>query len=194
MGGELPEDIPDFEHEARLTLEDLDIQPFWETEQVHAFDCGNEDLNDFLSTEEVRRYEQEMVGKTYLVFHKGRLVGFFTVSQGGLRIEYLRKWKSFSRMSEMKLEAIPALVIGRLAVDGGHQGRGIGRALIKYIAGMAIETQGKMGVRLLILQAKPESIEFYMKCGFQLTVPTARERKRKNRTMFFDLSSIDEIA
>lgn len=190
----MPRDIPDFEHEARIALENLDIEPFWETETVHAFDCGNKDLNDFLSTEEVRKYEQEQVGKTYLVFFRGELAAYFTVSQGGLRVEYLKTWKSFSRMSEMKLEAIPALVIGRLAVDRRHQGKGIGRALIRYISGMALETQGTMGVRLIILQAKPDSIEFYKKCGFQLTVETARERKRKNRTMFLDLRALDEVA
>ena len=104
----LPEDLREFEHEARLTIDDLEIEPFRETQQVQAFDCCNKDLNDFLSTEEVRRYEQGQLGCTYLVFHNGDLAAYFTVSQGGLRTEYLKTWKSFSRIAEMRLEAIPA--------------------------------------------------------------------------------------
>ena len=187
----MPEESRDFEHEAHLTIHDLDIEPFRETQQVQAFDCGNKDLNDFLTTEEVRRYEQERVGRTYLVFHKGDLAAYFTVSQGGLRAEYLKTWKSFSRMAEMRLEAIPALTIGRLAVDVRRQKRGIGRALVNFIAGMALEAQGKIAVRLIILQAKPESIDFYRKCGFELTVETKREKRRVNRTMFLDLAALE---
>lgn len=190
-----PEPKPErFYHRHEITIDRLSVEPFWETQRVRNFDCGNEDLNDFLNTEEVERYEQEGLGRTYLVFYEGKPVAYFTVSFDGLRVEYLRTWKSFSRLAEMKLETIPALKIGRLAVDSRYQSRGIGRALVNYIAGMALETKGKMGVRLMILQAKPESIEFYGKCGFQLTVETRRERGRRNRTMFFDLHALEDVA
>lgn len=59
---------------------------------------------------------------------------------------------------------------------------------------MALETKGKMGVRLIILQAKPESIQFYERCGFQLTFETKREKRRRNRTMFLDLHAIEDVA
>ena len=187
----MPEDNREFEHKARLSIDDLDIEPFLETHQVQAFDCGNKALNDFLSTEEVRKYEHERVGRSYLVFHKSDLAAYFTVSQGGLRTEYLKTWKSFSRMAEMRLDAIPALTIGRLAVDVRYQKRGVGRALINFIAGMALEAQGKIAVRLIVLQAKPASVDFYKKCGFELTVETKRERRRLNRTMFLDLAALE---
>ncbi len=183
-----------FQHRPDITIDQLSVEPFWETQRVRNFDCGNKDLNDFLNTEEVERYDQEGLGRTYLVFYEGQPVAYFTVSFDGLRVEYLRTWKSFSRLSEMKLDSIPALKIGRLAVDTQYQKRGIGRALLNYIAGMALETRGKMGVRLLILQAKPDSIEFYGKCGFQLTFETRRERSRRHRTMFFDLHALERVA
>lgn len=190
----LPEEKREFGPADRITLDALDIEPFVETRPVHRFDCGDKDLNDFLTTEEVRRYEEEQVGRTYLVFHRGDLAAYFTVSQGGLRTEYLKTWKSFSRIAEMRLEAIPALTIGRLAVDKRYRRRGIGRAIVHFIAGMALEAQGKIAVRLIILQAKPGSIEFYKKCGFEFTVETKRERRRINRTMFLDLAALEGFA
>ncbi len=190
----MPEESPEFESRPVITLHDLQIEPFLETRLVESFDCGNKDLNDFLNTEEVRRYEQEGLGTTHLVYYKGQVVAYFTVSFGSLYVEYLKSWKSFSRMAELKIDSIPAIMIRRLAVARAFQGRGIGRALIRFVAGLALETRGQMGVRLIILQSKPESIEFCLKCGFQITALTKRERKHVNRTMFFDLHAIADVA
>ena len=184
----------DFSEAAKVPLDELHIEPFLETRKVAGFSCGNRDLDEFLCTEEVQKYEGEGLGSTFLVFWKGKLVAYFTTSFDALRIEYLRTWKSFSRMAEMRMDAIPALKIGRLAVATGYQGRGIGRQLIRHIAGMALESRGQGGVRLLVLQAKPESVEFYRKCGFELTFETRRERGKKNRTMFLDLHALEGVA
>ena len=176
----------------QFSWEELSIEPFIETKRVRDFNCGEKDLNDFLNTEEVMEYEKEHLGKTYLVFHEGNVVAYFTVSADGLRVEYLKSYKSFSKISELHLESLPAIKIGRLAVDQRWQGRGIGRLLIKYIGGIALES-GRFGsVRLLIVQAKPGAVDFYQKCGFQLTEETKRERGRRNRTMFLDLHKIEE--
>lgn len=41
---------------------------------VKSSDCGNEDLNTFLRSEEVGNYEKELPGKTTLVYYDGGLV------------------------------------------------------------------------------------------------------------------------
>ena len=187
--------VPDpFEHAVDIDPDALRVERFVETRKVQTFDCGNKDLNDFLNTREVAEYERQGLGRTYLVYYRGDPVAYFTVSFDSLRVEYLKTVKSFSRFAEMRLEALPAIKIGRLAVDSKFQNRGIGRFLIKYISGMALEESGKMGVRLLVLQAKPESIRFYEQCGFKLTWETKREKARRNRTMFLDLHKLWGIA
>lgn len=183
----------EFAHPISINEIDLKVEPFKETAQVRDFDCGNDALNDFLCTEEVSSYEKEGLGRTHLVYHQGSLVAYFTVSFGDIRIEYLKTFKSFSKFAEMKIESVPALKIGRLAVHKRFQNHGIGRFLVRYIAGMALEMGGQSGVRLLMLQAKPESILFYKQCGFQLTSEVRRERMRVNRTMFVDLYYIGGI-
>ncbi len=183
-----------FGHEVQIDSGQIKIERFLQTRLVEEFDCGNKSLNDFLNTEEVAKYEEEDLGKTYLVFYQGALVAYFTVSSDKLRVSYLQTVKSFSKFAEMKLYAIPAIKIGRLAVAGDFQSRGIGRTLIAYIAGMALEIGGKMGIRLLILQAKPESISFYEKCGFHLTREVGHERGKRNRTMYLDLHDLEGVA
>jgi GNAT superfamily N-acetyltransferase len=161
--------------------------PFLETRDVRSFDCGNKDLNDFLCTKEVSDYTKEGLGKTYLVYYQdeGHLIAYFTVCMDSLRVEYLKTVKSFSKFPSMNIEAVPGVKIGRLAVDLGYQRRGVGGHIIRYVTGMALETG--LAARLLIVQTKPESGEFYQKFGFAFVTETRRERGRINRTMFLDL-------
>jgi len=183
-----------FRHPVTIKTGDLRVEPFFETRRVRGFDCGDKNLNDFLNTEEVIEYEREYLGYTHLVFYQGNLVAYFTVSLDGLRVEYLKSYKSFSKLSELRLESLPSVKIGRLAVAKDWQNRGIGRLLLKYIVGLALNMGVFRAARLLTVQAKPGAIEFYKKFGFELTYETSRERRRTNRTMFYDLLCIRDIA
>ena len=183
-----------FRHAVDIQAEDLRVEPFHETRRVRDFDCGDRHLNDFLNTDEVVEYEKEYLGYTHLVFLHGDPVAYFTVSLDGLRVEYLKSYKSFSRLSELRLESLPSVKIGRLAVAKAWQNRGLGRLVLKYIVGMALNMGVFRAARLLTVQAKPAAIDFYKQFGFELTYETARERKRANRTMFYDLLYIKDIA
>ena len=185
-------DTESFKRPVSIRPGDLKIEPFKETSPVRSFDCGNPALNEFLNTEEVSKYQKESVGRTYLVYYEGSLVAYFTISTDAIRLEYLKNVKSFSRFSEMRLDAMPGVKLGRLAVSRDWQGRGIGRMLIVYIAGMAL--RGYFACRLLIVQSKPESTQFYRKCGFHSVVQTARERKRIKHTMYLDLYDLHDVA
>ena len=151
------------------------------------FSCGDPDLDAFLATAEVDRYDHERLGKTYLVYMGGELAAYFTVSAAELRIEYLLPAEAWAGVAAMHVDAIPALKVGRLAVNSRFQRRGIGMAVVHNIVGMALEAGGTIGVRMVTLQAKPQSVGFYERLGFEYAALTRRERRRKNRTMFFDL-------
>jgi hypothetical protein len=99
----VPEDPPD-----PVSLADLRIEPFRENLDVRNFDSGDKDLNDFLTTHEVRSYESGGLGKTHLVYWRpeGQLAGCFTISNESLRLEYLRSVKSFSIPGEIRVEMI----------------------------------------------------------------------------------------
>lgn len=171
--------------------EDLEFGPFVNSGQVQGFYCGTKSLDDFLNTQEVRKYQEEGLGETTLVYHQGELIGYYTVCPDGLRIELTKTYKSFSKWQELKITSIPAVKIGRLAVQEELRGRGIGSLLVRHIAGYALSTYGN-SVRLLILESEPDSVAFYERIGFQLTHMTKRERNKDNRTMFLDLQPLRE--
>src|SRR5690349_17731016 len=177
----------DLDAERERSTPNLVVKPFEEVERTAGFSCGDPDLDAFLATPEAGQYEREWLGRTYLVFFDGAMAAYFTLSAAELRIEYLLPREQWAGFFASRIEAIPALKIGRLAVDSRFQGRGIGKGVLRHIVGMALTAGDSVGVRMIVLHAKPDSVPFYQGRGFQFTVSTKRERRRKNRTMFLDL-------
>ena len=184
-----------FRHTGSLNPEKLRFEPFrTDTSQIDTFDCGNKDLNDFLCTDEVKNYENEMLGKTTLVYYDGELTGYYTLSSTCLGVRYLKHKTGFSHLSEYHINELPALLIGRLAIDLDWQKKGVGRYIIQRIAMMALDQSRNQGIRLLVVQAKEDAFNFYTKCGFDFVMESKNEMKRfkarGTRTMFFDVSSL----
>ena len=169
-----------------IPLQELRVERFTENLNVKSFDCGDRDLNDFLSTDEVAKYEAEGLGKTHLVYWQpeGKLVAFFTISNESLRLEYLKSVKGFSIPGEIRVESIPEIKIGRLGVSVEFQKRGIGTHVLRYIAGLALSRPA--ATRILFLEAYPASVEFYEKFDFEQVVHH-RFMDRRTIMMYFDL-------
>ncbi|HKN06020.1 MAG TPA: GNAT family N-acetyltransferase [Thermoplasmata archaeon] len=174
-----------------IPLEELRIERFRETLDVRTFDCEDRELNDFLTTKEVAKYEREGLGKTHLVYWQpeGKLVAYFTISFESLRLNYLKSVKSFSIPGEIRVESIPGIKIGRLAVEKSFKRRGIGAHILRYIAGLAI--QAPAAARILFVEAYPESVEFYENFEF-IRVEHHRFKRRRTILMYFDLRRLPE--
>ncbi len=177
--------------ERKPSTAELVIEPLGDRTRAAGFSCANAELDAFLSTAEVERFDFERLGKTYLVFGGSALLGYFTISAAELRVEYLTPGDAWVGVTELRVDAVTAFKIGRLAVDSRFQGRGFGRAVMQRVVGMALMTGESIGIRILTLQAKPESVPFYLALGFHLTPATRRERRPKNRTRFLDLQRAD---
>lgn len=187
-----------FSHSIKINIPRLRFIAFTcDSTDVKSFDCGNKDLNDFLCTEEVSKYEEQLFGKTTLVYYDRDLVAYYTLSNSQLRKEYVKGVRGFSKLGEYRIEAIPSITIGRLAVDKNWQRQGIGRVLMQRISMYALDNSKKSGNRLLLVQAKKQAFNFYEKLGFEYVTDTRRERKRfkarGTRTMFFDIISLDYL-
>lgn len=176
---------------AKVSVDQLSIEPFRETINVKNFDCGDKDLNEFLTREEVAKYEQARLGKTHLVFWTpgGRLAAYFTISYESLRLEYLKSVKSFSIPGEIRVESVPGIKIGRLAVQNEFRGRDVGTHILRYIAGLALNAPA--AARILFLEAYPDSVEFYQKFDF-VEVVHHKFKYRRTVLMYFDLMRHEE--
>jgi len=89
---------------------------------------------------------------------------------------------------------IPSLLIGRLAVQKEYQHLGLGSYLLKIIVGKALEMSKTVGIRLVVLTAYHENINWYGKRGFEMCVEKhlkiSKTEYRKRPFMYLDLKQL----
>ena len=180
--------------EGKIDPKSVQIRPFEDTPALKTFHSGNRDLDNFIRSNEVHDYEREMYGKTSLVYYDGKLVAYFTLATTVLRNEWLRT--PVKGPSEQIVRPIPSLLLGRLAVQQDLHRKGIGSYLLKLIVGKAIKLSETVGVRLVVLTAYPENINWYGNRGFHMCVDKhlkiSSKESRTKPFMYLDLKLIKD--
>lgn len=120
----------------------------------NAFDCGDPELNDFLRRH-ARQNHERGGAKTFVatpVDDDRRLLGFYSVSPASLdyaRTPTLMK-KGLARYD------VPVFRLGRLAVDLGVQGRGLGGQLLLSAGRRCLTAASQVGGVAMLIDAKNE--------------------------------------
>lgn len=127
------------------------------------FDCGQEELNNFIS-----RYalagQRANISQTYVAVCGVEIVGYHTLVVGSVVYEDApeRLGKGIPR------HPIPVLLLARLAVDERWHGKGLGAALVADAMRRTLQVADIAGVRALLIHAKDEAArDFYMHLGFE---------------------------
>ncbi|TXJ27478.1 MAG: GNAT family N-acetyltransferase [Chitinophagaceae bacterium] len=155
------------------------------------FDCDDTDLNDFLKNTSFKQQEQ-LLGVTYLLKDEERVAAFFTLSNDKIRLED-GKSKNFwnSQVSKgiphnKRRKDYPAVKLGRLGVHNECKSRGIGTMILDYLKTW-FRADNRAGCRFLTVDAYVQSLEFYLKNGFNyLNIESEREG---TRLLYFDLGA-----
>lgn len=137
--------------------------------QRGGFDCGDADLNQFLS-QQAGQLARKNFCKTYVAVADDGVVvlGFVSVSVGQTQTAQLPP--------QLKLPRYPASIlrIGRLAVDQKSQGLGIGQRLMGFALQMALEFSQQAGLYAVVVDAKhAQASQFYAALGFVPTLDDA---------------------
>lgn len=127
------------------------------------FDCGKAALNDWLLR---RALANQATGtsRTWVVTDgpRGRVVAYYASSTASVLRAAAPKALSRNQPAEL-----PAILLGRMAVDSDHGGRGLGATLLKHFMLKAIEVAGNIGVRVVLVHAKDDNAKrFYEHHGF----------------------------
>lgn len=126
------------------------------------FDCGDEALNEWLRRRAPRN-QREGASRTWVVTHDGRVVAFYASSTA-----VLARTEATGRAARNQPDPLPAMLLGRLAVDHGHQGKGLAAALLKHFLLKALEVAALTGLRLVLVHAKNrQAAGFYRHFGFE---------------------------
>ena len=136
-------------------------EPLTVNHQIIGFDCGTASLNEWLSRRALKN-EQSGGSRTYVVCDTNRVVGYYAIAAGSIA-----RTEVTNRIRKNMPDPIPALVLGRLAVDCNWQGQGIGRGLLKDALARSINVSEQVGARVLIVHVMNDKAEaFYRKYGF----------------------------
>lgn len=152
-----------------------------------AIDCGDSEINDFFRNQVIDSFETGIcVSYGYSI--RDQTVGFVTTSMS----------KLFTELNGLSFN-FPSVLLGQMGVDRTHQGRNIGRRLVKYVLGLANNLKENIGCRLVILEVKKvensatgdlesnnELINWYKRLGFEVS---KLQNKRTTDFLYFDLNS-----
>ena len=138
--------------------------PLTQAHDTAEFDSGEPTLDDWLRR---RALQNAALGasRTYVVCSAGsaKVVGYFSLSMGQLAGS-----DALGSMRRNMPKEIPAVLLGRLAVDRAHQGQSIGTALVEDAARRALLASVEVSARLLLVHAiSPAAEAFYSRHGFK---------------------------
>jgi len=131
--------------------------------RLEGFDCGEPALNDWLAR---RALGNRAAGtsRTWVVIDEPArtVVAYYASSTASVMRAATPRDIARDQPADL-----PAILLGRMAVDSRHQGNGLGAAMLKHFMTKAIEVSEIVGVRLVLVHAKDEQAkDFYRHHGF----------------------------
>lgn len=140
----------------------LRIEKLRRDHAVDTFDCGREELNRFLIRFAFPN-QQAGASQTYIGLSGDDVIGFYTLVVGQVAYEDApeRLTKGLARYP------VPIMLLARLAVSTGWQGRGVGAGLLKDAMRRTLQAAEIAGIRAFGVHAKDdEARAYYERFGF----------------------------
>jgi GNAT superfamily N-acetyltransferase len=127
------------------------------------FDCGDEQKNKFLKNFALQNSKGGL-SRTYVAVKPDKdkkVYGYYTISSSALRFENLPPATHLPRCP------LPAILIGKPAIEKGAQKQGLGTALLLNALKRAATVAEEIGVFLIEIKAVTERVKnLYVKIGF----------------------------
>lgn len=149
------------------------IEPIARTHDRTGFDCGVESLNRFLH-QQVTQYEKRNFGRTFVLVETGtpHVLGYYTLAAAQLSLSDLPEGQA----KKLPRHPIPAILLGRLAVDQTMRGKGIGSTLLRDALRRCLMVSEQIGAFAVYVEAiSDEAAEFYRKFEFDPLPPNPHQ-------------------
>jgi GNAT superfamily N-acetyltransferase len=129
-----------------------------------SFDCGDQDLNVYLSRY-ARQNHEGGGARTFVAVDAGeerRVLGYYSISPASVRSDRVPPEFAQGRGGY----PLPVYLVARLAVDLSVQGQGLGRRLLFDAGARAITVAREVGGSALLIDAKNQrAAAWYMRFG-----------------------------
>ncbi len=138
-------------------------RPLSAEDDLSHFESGEPSLDDWLRRR-ARANQASGASRTYVVCQDNRaVVAYYALASGAVDLE-----QATGRLRRNTPDPVPVVVLGRLAIDRRHQGKGLGRALVKDASLRILQAAETIGVRGVLVHAlSAEAAAFYRAAGFE---------------------------
>ena len=135
-------------------------EPLTAEHAVGGFDSGVASLDHWLRRRALQN-QTSGASRTFVVCDEGAVVAYYALAASAVAAD-----AAPGRFRRNMPEPIPVVVLARLAITRGHQGRRLGRALFQDAAKRVIHATDTIGIRGLLVHAiSDEAKAFYMRLG-----------------------------
>lgn len=153
-------------------------EPLTAAHQLAGFESGESTLDHWLKHRALRN-QGSGASRTYVLCADGQVIAYYCLATASIMSE-----QASGRIRRNMPDPIPAMVLGRLAVDHRWQGQGIGKALLRDAILRTVQVSEIVGVRALLVHALTESaVNFYQAHGFHPSPVNPR-------TLFLSVSEV----
>ncbi len=183
--------------QCKVDFSQIEIRKLKGCELVSGFDCGDEDLNDFIQNE-ASLYRQSLLAVSYVLVEKNapeKPLAFCSVANDKVALGDFANSTEFNRFRKKqgfpqskRLKSYPAVKLCRLGVSNEFKGENLGTFILDFVK-MFFTQDNKSGCRFLTVDAYIAAIPFYEKNGFK-KLGSKNEGDPRTCLLFYDLNEI----
>lgn len=159
---------------------------------LDGFDCGDEDLNNFL-VEDAKGFLNKRIATSFLLKDYDNIVAYFCLLNDKISRQDVTnsQWKKIKGdfPDRKQFGSYPAIKIGRFAVSSKYRCHNIGSDLMNLLKDMLNGNPNYSAFRYLTVDAYLSAINFYLKNDFK--VLSEKIQNDHTRLMFFDMMELE---
>lgn len=146
-----------------------------------SFSCGVDALDDYLKLYALQN-DKKGLALAYAVLMGNRVIGYYTLSNASVTLSDLPETVA----KKLPAYPVPAIRIGRFAVDQSMQGQGLGERLLVDSLSRIVDASDISAAFAVIVDAKQQSVGFYKKYGFI-------QCRKPSSTFFLPIKTIAQL-
>lgn len=147
------------------------------------FDCGRELLNNYLKNQAGQDIKRKL-SACFVLAENQNIIGYYTLSNNSVPLDHFHE--NIRRKLPKSYISIPVTLLGRLAIDKDHQGKGIGKILLVDALKRSYQTSKQIASFAVVTDPiDTEAENFYEKYGF-IKLPDSGK-------MFIAMKTLEEL-
>ena len=174
-----------------IDFSDVKVERLSEEHDTSRFDCGDEDINDFLRKDALI-WQKARIAITRVFTYQGDIIGFYCASADSLRLNQEEK-DNEKTINKKRIRELPAVKIGRLGRSVNYKQCYLGKFILEWAIGHIINISKEIGVIYVTVDAYPRRVGWYEKSGFVKNLHKNYSRKEDNVSMRYCLYNLEGI-